>query len=187
MAGVSVRSNAAQFIASVENFKKRELNRIVAVALNRTAEGARAEASRNIRKEYNVKASELSKAFSIARAWDANLTAVVMASGKGLNLAAFGARQTQKGVSVAVRRTERRLLKGAFLTTLGAGSFTGVFMRVKDGDKLVGRFPIKAATTVSVPGMFSSEVVVQALQSVVPGRFERELAAALRAAELRKA
>ncbi len=185
MIGIDVRSNARAFLASVQGIKDRDMKRAVAAALNRTAQGAQAEAVRKIRETYNVQARELRRGFTIKRAYAGKLVAVVHASGKNLNVIGFGARQTAKGVSFAIKAGERKTITGAFITTING--YQAAWMRQKKADgKLYGRLPIKAVTTVSVPGMFSNDVIEQSLRSIVPGRFERELQSAVRAIQLRQ-
>lgn len=185
MIGVSVASTAEQFTAAVTELKDRDMKRAVAVALNRTAAGVQVEASRKIRETYNVSARELRRAFSVKKAWAGNLVATVRASGKSLNVIGFGARKTKKGVSFAIKKGGRKRIDGAFIATING--YEGIWMRKKQGDgKLYPRLPIKAVTTVSVPGMFSTKDVEAALQTVSKDRFERELRAALRAAVLKQ-
>lgn len=185
MIGVSVASTAEQFTAAVTELKDRDMKRAVAVALNRTAAGVQVEASRKIRETYNVSARELRRAFSIKKAWGGNLVATVRASGKALNVIGFGARKTAKGVSFAIKKGSRKRIDGAFIATING--YEGVWMRKKKEDgKLYPRLPIKAVTTVSVPGMFSTKEVEAALQTVSKSRFERELRASLRAAVLKQ-
>lgn len=187
--GVNVSNDAAGFRASVDRFSKQDMNRATAIALNRTADGVRAEAMRRIRKNYNVAARELSRGFTIRKAYAGNLRSIVYASGKPLNVGAFGARQVKKGVSVAIKSGGRKIIRGAFFMTIGNNGYRGVFERKfvsgRSG-KRYGRYPIRAVTTVDVPGLFRQEIVKEQLAAIVPERFRTELARAIRAVTLLK-
>lgn len=172
--GVSVANDAAAFRASVERMKSQEMNRAIAIALNRTADGVQAEAIRRIRETHKIQAQVVRRAFVIRRAYAGRLQSMVYASGRPLNLIGFGARQTKKGVTVDVKGT-RKLIPGAFIATLPNNSYRGVFSR-----KGKARFPIKALTTVSVPGLFKRDIASQALAGVATDRFRRELSSAVR-------
>ena len=187
--GVNVHNDAAAFRASVDRFSKQDMNRAIAIALNRTADGVRAEAIRRIRRTYNVAARELSRGFTTRKAYAGNLRSIVFANGRPLNVGAFGARQTKKGITVAIKSGARKLIPGAFFMTVGNNGYRGVFQRKfisgRSG-KRFGRYPIRAVSTVSVPGLFRQEVVKEQLAAIVPDRFRTELARAVRAVTLLK-
>lgn len=187
--GVNVSQDAAAFRASVDRFSKQDMNRATAIALNRTAEGVRAEAMRRIRGKYNVAARELSRGFTIRRAYAGKLQTMVFASGRPLNVGAFGARQTKKGVTVAIKSGARKLVPGAFFMTIGNNGYRGVFQRKflsgKSGPRWP-RLPVRAVTTVDVPGLFRQEIVKESLAAIVPERFRTELTRAIRAVTLLK-
>lgn len=184
--GVDVSQDAAAFRASVQSFKSQEMNRAVAIALNRTAVGVQTEAIRRIRETYRIGVSELRRGFTIRHAHAGNLRAMVFASGRPLNVSAFAARQTKKGVTVAIKGT-RKLIPGAFF--MNTGSYEGVFERKyvngRSG-KRVGRFPVRAVTTVSVPGMFRAQIINEHLAGIATDRFRRELAAAVRGIAIKR-
>lgn len=187
--GVNVSNDAAAFRASVDRFAKQDMNRAIAIALNRTGDGVRAEAMRRIRGKYNVAARELSRGFKVRRAYAGNLRTIVEASGRALNVGAFGARQTKKGITVAIKTGSRKLIPGAFFMTIGNNGYRGVFQRKflsgKSG-KRFGRYPVRAVTTVDVPGLFRQEIVKESLAAIVPDRFRTELSRAIRAVTLLK-
>lgn len=187
--GVSVTQDVNAFRMAVDRMKDQDMNRAIAIALNRTADGVRAEAIRRIRGKYNVRAAELRRGFTIRKAYAGNLRSIVFANGKPLNVGAFNARQTKKGITVAIKSGGRKTIMGAFFMTVGNNGYRGVFERRflsgKSG-KRHGRYPIRAVTTVSVPGLFRQEVVKEQLAGIVPGRFRTELGRAVRAITLTK-
>lgn len=178
MSGISVKQSAREFIASVDAFKHADMNRAVAMALNRTATGVRVDASREIRARYKVKVATVNKAFSTQRATASSLTAVVRVRGRPLSLANFSARQTKRGVTVNVKGT-RKLVAHAFLRTLRTNLGEGydvVFERVGKS-----RYPIKALKTVDIPGLFLIKDLNETVKRLAFARFDNELRSAVRA------
>jgi hypothetical protein len=165
---IELRSNA-KAIADRVALDSDEFRTATMRSLNRAADGLRTDASREIRKEYQIKAKDLTPAFATKKASKADLVAVVSASGRPLALYAFGARQVKSGVSVAVRKGTRKVLRRAFIARMPSGHI-GVFMR--DGSK---RLPISEKYTVSIPGMFGAKAVAEALQGLVADRFEKAM------------
>jgi hypothetical protein len=179
--GVSVASDVAAFRASVERLKSSQMNRAVAIALNRTADGVQTEAIRMIRDTHRILRREVARAFTIRRAYAGRLEAMVFASGRPLNVIGFEARPSQPGgkrpklgVSVNIKGT-RKVIPGSFVVRIPNNGYLGVFMR-----KGRSRFPIRAVTTVSVPGLFRRDIVSNAIAGVATDRFRTELAGAVR-------
>lgn len=184
MNGVNVTQTARAFIAAVDDFKNARMRRAVALALNKTAEGVRVDASREIRARYKLKVATVNKAFSIQRASSGHLQAVVRVRGRPLNLGNFDARQTAKGVTVNVKGV-RKLIPHAFIVRVptkdGEGTVGVVFIR--DGSPRPGRLPIKALTTIDVPGVFSLKDVQAILRDLALDRFNNELRRAVLAVQ----
>ena len=91
----------------------------------------RAEASRQIRDRWNIKAARVNKALStVFPRSGSELVWKVRSSYGPTPLADFGARQTKRGVTVVIRKGgSRTLIPGAFLATMKSGH-VGVFTRV---------------------------------------------------------
>lgn len=183
--GVNVGSDVAAFRASIDNMKSRDMNRAAAIALNRTADSVQTEAIRLIRSTYKILAREVKRGFTIRRAYAGKLQSMVFASGRPLNVIGFGARPSQPGgrlpkvgVSVDIKGARKRI-PGAFVARISNNGYVGVFMR-----KGRARFPIRAVTTVSIPGLFRKDIVSNAIGSVATDRFRKELTAAVRAISL---
>lgn len=169
MIGIDVRSNTREIIAEVDG-QQRDGHRVaIARALNRTVDGARTQAVREIRKIYKVRAETVRKAFTTHKASRESLRAVLTASGKPLPLIGFGARQVKAGVSVDIKKG-RKVVKHAFVQTIARTGYVGVFLR-KGGNRL----PIKQLYSVSVPGIFSVKGVQAALDQANTERYETEL------------
>jgi hypothetical protein len=135
-------------------------------ALNRTATTVRAEASREIRKQYNLKSRVVKDQIRITRANRATLTAVIQASGRPIPLIEFDARwnRRMKGASVRVKH-ERKVVRGAFIATM-PGGHRGVFVR--KGDR---RLPIRQLFSISLPTAFTQKQVTAAIVAAAQARF----------------
>ncbi len=182
MNGLSVRQSANEFLASIDAFTRRDMNRAASMALNRTVNGMRVDASREIRARYKVKVATVNKAFSFQRATPDSLTAVVRVRGRPLSLAGFGARQTKAGVSVNVKGT-RKLIRHAFIRTLRTNKgdeYDVVFVRQGKA-----RYPIQALKTIDIPGLFILKDINDTVKRLGRARFEDELRSAVRAIQAR--
>ena len=149
-------------------------------AINRTADGVKTDAGREIRKRYNVTLKALNGtdrragAFYIKRATTNDLAARITASGNPLPLFGFAPRQTRAGVSVSVKRGTRKVLEHAFIARMKSGH-SGVFMR--RGTK---RTPIDEKYTISVPGMLSGKDITATLRTFAFDRFDKAMSQNLR-------
>lgn len=166
-----------------------ELNKGVGRAINHTIRKARTQSSRAIRQVYAVKHKYIKKALSIRKASRFKQTGKLIASGQPIPLIAFSARQTQKGVSVAIKKGQRKTIRSSFKATMPSGH-TGVFARgkyrggefqfrkkriVKTGPDL----PITELKTLSIPKQFQQKRVAISVRDKVnedyPDRLIHEL------------
>lgn len=91
----------------------------------------RAEAIRRIRAAKALKAKVVRKALSTSRVSTSivnRMEWIVSLDGKAVPLIEYRARQTKKGVTVAVNKGKRTLLRGGFITVMKSGK-KGVFVR----------------------------------------------------------
>lgn len=137
-------------------------------ALNRTIRSARTEISREIRTVYNIKAADVSNAIAIKQATKTDLTATLYVKGKSLALKLFSPRQTGTGVSIEIKRGNRKTLRSTFLAIMPSGH-QGVFER-----KTKKRLPIKELFTIGLPQMFSSKVMSEKLIAFFKEKFPPE-------------
>jgi hypothetical protein len=170
---IDVRNDFRQVAVQFELRTTTLVNAAAVRALNRTATTVRAEASRQIRGRYSLKAGTVRKQLRIERATRNRLTSAVIASGAPIPLVEFGARQTKKGVTVKVTKT-RKLVKGVFIARMKSGK-VGVFERL--GSK---RLPIRELFSVSLPRTFTQRQILAALRKTAADRFRIELARELR-------
>ena len=98
-------------------------------------------ARRDIQQEYNLTASRINKGL---RSSPIDGGVQITGSARGIGLIQFGARQTAKGVSYAIRKGQRELEQGAFIQTPAKSSASGkqVFVRKYQGGKRVPRYPL---------------------------------------------
>lgn len=158
-------------------------DQVLARTVNRTVEQGRTAMSREIRAEFNISAAKVGEKLHVTRAQrtgPAAFEAVLYSSSAGgrraINIIAFGARQTRRGVTVRVLRTGgRELLPGAFIANEGRTVFR------REGK---ARLPIKPVQVIDVPQMFNTRRVHRRVRDFIEARlpevFEREAAFALR-------
>lgn len=129
---------------------------VLSRAINRSAQAGRTQAAREARSKYTVRHGDVLKTLKINRAHRGNLYASISSRGELIPLIAFKPKQTNKGVSVAVKKGQRKQLKSLFLTTLKnprhSGSATNVFGRVS-----AERYPLRGHYGPSIPQMIENE------------------------------
>lgn len=103
--------------------------KVISRALNKTLTGIKTDASTEIRAILNAKKADVDATFKVTSASVADMSCKFTSTGRALPLMTFGARQTTKGVSVLVKKTEARtVIPGTFIATMKSGH-TGVFWR----------------------------------------------------------
>jgi hypothetical protein len=175
---IDVRGSMDRIIADAQK-KQREVRTVAAPrAINKMIAQVKTGAAREIRDAgYKLKVSDIKKGLKLSYATASSLTARVTASGKPIPLAAYGARQTAKGVSVDVLHG-RKVITHAFIATMPSGH-KGVFIRVgKQHKKRAGKggtiwsgLPIKELFGPSVPDGMANAAVQAALQRLVLEKF----------------
>lgn len=178
---IDVRDDFRRVAVQFEIRTKTLLDAAAIRALNRTATTVRAEATRQIRGRYNLKAGTVREQLRIERANRNRLTSAVVASGAPIPLYEFGARQTQKGVTVAVKKGQRKLVRGVFIAKMPSGKI-GVFGRDgrfgRRGNPKLERISMKYS--ISLPRTFTQRQILAALKKTAADRFRIELARELR-------
>ena len=91
-------------LAGIRGATKRVLTRTI----NRTMTQTRNFAQKEIRKDLNLPAKRVKKDFKIIKAYAGYPKGRIQATGKPVSLASYGARQTNKGLSVIIRRSKGR-------------------------------------------------------------------------------
>ena len=163
--------------------------RVTVRALNKTLTGVKTDASAEIRTVVTAKKAAVDETFKIQKASTGNMTAMISSTGKPLALIDYSARQTQKGVSVQVRKDRsRKIVQSAFITTMKSGH-NGVFWREWHGGtkkpvnpKMVYsklprqyRLKIKELYGPRVPDIMSNEPVMKNILAKAGGRLHSNL------------
>lgn len=159
---IKVLSNAGKVARTLRSAPRKEMPRILTQAINRTAANVRTETTRNVAKETGLKSRDVRSAITIRRrATFRNLKAVLVAAGRALNLARFGAKQVRRGIS-ARAWGKRRIYKGTFF---GHGGRT-VFKRTS-----AERLPIAPVFGPSVPRTYVQEETQKVVGKTVRTRW----------------
>jgi hypothetical protein len=166
---IKVTTNFSEVNRQLDQLRSDLVDRALVRALNRTIDWARAEMSRRIRAEYNIKAGKVNSELRVEHATFGHgrrqVTLFVPAGKRSLNLIHFNARQTKRGVSVLVKKGgARKVIPGAFI----ANDNKTVFKRVGKS-----RLPIKALQTIDVPQMFNTERIRRSVESQLPEKFKK--------------
>lgn len=103
----------------------RTLTRAVVRAANRTLTGARAEASKSLRKRVNLKAGTIKDQMRTYKASTARPAARIEVPYSPISLKRYGARQVRSGLSVRVLKTggRKRIKSGFIVDKIGGHSF----------------------------------------------------------------
>ncbi|MCP4747982.1 MAG: hypothetical protein GY874_17870 [Desulfobacteraceae bacterium] len=151
-------------------------------AINRAVSGVRTDAATNIRKEFNVRAADIRKSFSVIKASACALKrgsgASAKSSGKRFSLMKFNPRpktatrrnMPKFGVSAVVKKGKRKVYRDAFVGT-GQDSGNLLVFRRKDKDRL----PVISQTAPSIPQMLSTVNVNDKMQQKLSERFSKNL------------
>lgn len=175
MLDIQIDGTELQQARSVLEAFGRQGRNLVARSLNRAGKGIPTDASKEARKEYNVKAREVKGSFSLFQANSNQLRAGASSRGGPLSLIHFGARprkpgtrRPKRGVSVQVMGP-RTVIPGTFLARLSGGD-PAIFWR--RGKK---RLPIDKRLGPSVPQMLDHENVQPNLEEGARNRFLKTL------------
>lgn len=145
----------------------------IANALNRAINTVAAHVSREVRKEYNIKAKDVKATLRKVRASRANLSAMVSSRGEVVPLDRFKVSpktvqpKRKKTIKVAVKKTGLKPLLGAFVADIHG---IKVFKRVTKH-----RLPIQRMFGPSIPQMLGNEEIRNKINREGKEMFERRL------------
>jgi len=186
MVSINVRAEFGSVLKALDGLPKDLREKVIARTLNRIGDSTKTEATREISREFNIKASKVRERIVVRRAFAGTRLSVEIAvpskSGKrAINVINFGARQSRRGVTVKVKRGgSRKPLKAAFIGNSGRTVFSRI--NPKTGVKS-GRLPIFPVQAIDVPQMFNARRITAKLLANVrtkfPVEFERQLRFAL--------
>jgi hypothetical protein len=171
--------------ASIEELSRwsglaqKEIDKATWLAINRSIDGARTEADRNIRERYNIKREDVRKVLTIkSYASQSRLQAIMQAQGKRIPVYAFAARPKEpawrKPVTVSISKAKGRIGKKAWFVARMKSGHVGVFVRENQSVKPTVRLPIKEVMTISVPEMLKGKEVMKLVQDGTRERFDKE-------------
>lgn len=147
-------------------------------AINRTLEGSRTDAGREIREEYNVRAGDVAKAFRLVRASRSTPMGELIARGPAsVPLYAYSPRPNRPGLprpkgGVSVQVTKgggRKQIKSTFVARMESGH-TGVFER--EGK---GRFPVRELFGPGILHVLQRDDVIDRLEDQMNDRLWNRL------------
>lgn len=149
-ARVDNRAMVARLSARLEGLSERTLDKYAARALVSVKRKATPIAKREVRAEYGVQASALSKAFDAVTGTDSGGTYVALAATVGpISLIRFGARWTKRmksGASAEIVRGQRKTYDAAFIAPMGNGQKHVMARERTSGGRRVARLPIVRLT-----------------------------------------
>lgn len=130
-------------------------NRVIVRSINKTLTGVKTDAADELCKVLNFTEKGVKKTFAISKAKQDDISGFFASTGKPVPLIEFiGTRQTNKGVSVQIRKNRpRKVIPGTFITTVKnvikktgeESNHTGVFWREWHGiGKIRTKFEVKA-------------------------------------------
>lgn len=148
----------------------------LASAINRAAEGARADAVTKTKEEYTITASRVRETISIRKASTSNLSAAVTSRGRPRALSYYKIRpgkatkrRPADGVYAQVKRSGGGTIAKSFVAKMSSGH-VGVFNRTG-----ASRFPIVQRHGPSVAQMLESKSVSQAVEAGAARRIDDRL------------
>ncbi len=175
-------------------FGPKKVDRAQVRSLNLAARKGRVEASRLIRKKWNIKAGDVNRRLTVAaKARPGQLSTEIVARSRPFSLSYFGAKY-YRGTTVQTRKSSRRLKRasgrsGVYVQILRGGAQTHLphafMIGLKSGHVGVferqgkSRLPIREDRTITVASMFQQEQVydpaVKVAGKVWADEFTRQL------------
>lgn len=128
--------------------------------LNELAKAGRTEASREIKKTYNVKSAPVKKAIELIKAKPGRLVAIIRAAGRRIPLIEFSGREGKRGVTVKIKKATGTIrVPGAFIAV---SRFAGRTIFERAG---AARLPIIPQTGPSIVQMFKNRDVINRVRN----------------------
>ena len=159
----------------LDSLKEMDKNIIAGRTVNKIAAQSKTAASKSIRERYNIKAKTINKYVLLKRAGRGETTAYIIArkyKGSIVNhipLLKMGARQVKRGVSVAIRKGQRKVIKSAFVSKMKSGH-EAVFIRSSKK-----QLPIREVTGPAVADLMDDKKVKYVMWQVGKNNAERLL------------
>ncbi len=147
----------------------KEYKKALSKTVRRMGQRFRTTATKEVRKTYNIKSAAVKRRISTSTVRKGGKTTWRLdVRGTTVGVINFGARQKRRGVSVLIKRNSgRELIRGAFIAR-GKNNNMHVFVRISKE-----RMDLESKKTLSVPQMFSEEILGKA-QKEVEVSYEKE-------------
>lgn len=158
---INIKHDIARLRRTLDRQQKKLLPKIVAQALNRTAQQLVTRAGSETAKAMGLPAKVVKGEMRRVRATWRKLFASVVAEGHAFNIARFAARQTKRGIS-SKAYGKRKVYPRSFLAFQGR---TG-FIRVG-----AGRLPIRAVLGPSTPGTLARPLMQARTNQIISERW----------------
>lgn len=147
---------------------KKKMPRVMSRSINKTLTSARVQATNEITQKIALKKTRAKRAMVLTKATFARWSGKIHFQKRRIRIIAFGARQTNKGVTYKISKTGgRKLIPGAFITTVRKrqrAENRGVFARkFKKGSKpkRVDRWPIIQQRGPSMGSLFGKNLNIR--------------------------
>jgi hypothetical protein len=182
---LSLNEQQLQLIRNTLSHLPGAMDKAIARAINRAAEGARTDAIKEVCEEYTIKPADVRKTIHIARANPKKLEARVISTGRPTPLVKFNVKPKSpppKGtkikdrpvVIVGVRFGNQDEFPYSFVAEMQNGH-KGVFTRNKDDPEYDGRLPIRQEFSLSPPQMINNLKVLEYIEKRAQERLDKEL------------
>lgn len=183
---VDTRQAQATMREMARRLSSEQIKRATARAINHTTAKGKTSASQAILQRYGMKSAGIKKRLPIGKAYPRKLEGKVDASTRPTPLISFaGVRQNANGVSVAVVKGQRKVIRGAFIQTTKKGR-RGVFARGKhNGTQFEFRhkriaksgpdMPIEELSALSMFGAGDSTPVQSVISTMVSTTYTQRL------------
>ena len=123
-----VRANITPVVKWLKDYPP-NIRGALASAINKAAKQGRNVASRAITTRYAIKASRVKKGITVTRrARKGSLMATITAQGRVPGLQNYSARRTKRGITVMVKKGNRKLIPGGFVSPGADGKGVGLFV-----------------------------------------------------------
>ncbi len=156
-------------LAGIKDGSRKAIVRALNKTVGTSSGGVQSDAVKEVAREFNLTQKDIKRDFRIKKATYADLSAYVRAQGKPVPLGRFiRTRQTQKGVSVQVKKSRPRVvIRHAFIPKLKSGHI-GVFWR-----RGKQRLPIDQRFGPRVPDIFSNDEVMKPILQKAQERLDK--------------
>lgn len=152
---ITVKTNLDATLAQFDQLTTEMKGKALARAMRRTGERSRTIMTREVRKEYNVKATDIKNTIRIKRNTSGRVIGIILESkGNRLPFAYFAPKQNAIGTSIKIKRA-RKMIPSSFIAKLRYD----MAVAKREGKK---RLPIQELYTISIPEMLGAKNVTDA-------------------------